>query len=120
MDTAIVVEEWGADAGPKTLDLVKGLPVNVIEVSADWTYVSSQGTFSRSDGSWSWRPNRKRRDQAGEFCSFLFFFFFFSFFFFSLSFFFFPIRQTRLCSHQHFGDRRRCSSGYANVGTQEE
>ena len=41
---AVVRQSWGdADAGPKTLSLIRGLPVDVLEVNADWSYVSFGG-----------------------------------------------------------------------------
>ncbi len=40
---AVVREAWGENAGPKTLSLVKGLPVDVLEVNQDWSYVSFNG-----------------------------------------------------------------------------
>ncbi len=36
-------EAWGENAGPKTLALTKGLPVDVLEVNQDWSYVSFGG-----------------------------------------------------------------------------
>ena len=41
--SAVVREAWGENAGPKTLSLVKGLPVDVLEVNQDWSYVSFNG-----------------------------------------------------------------------------
>jgi hypothetical protein len=41
---ALVKEAWGGEAhGPKTLVLVPGLPVELIEVNGDWAYISSNG-----------------------------------------------------------------------------
>ncbi len=41
---ALVKEAWGGEAhGPKTLTLTAGLPVELIEVNGDWSYISVNG-----------------------------------------------------------------------------